>query len=544
MMEIIFILMSTFVVLLLATSANAAGPISVVPKPQQAKALDEQFELTNKTRIVIADESLQPIAEYLAAHLSRATGFSPQVVTESAKASDIHLTTMSSDRTLGDEGYTLSCGAAGVAISSPRATGVFYGVQTLRQLFPPQIESKSKVNDVKWIAPGVVIRDWPRFSYRGFMLDSCRHMQAMDYIKRQIDLMALYKLNRFHWHLTEDQGWRVEIKKYPKLTEVGAYRNQTQKDGKRYGGFYTQDQIKEIVRYAADRFIVTIPEVDMPGHMMGALAAFPNLGCTGGPYKVRTAWGIEKDVLCIGSPETFKFAEGVLDEICEMFPSNAIHIGGDEVPRDRWKACPKCQAKKRLLGLKNEDALQNFFTLHIAEYLESKGRRLQGWNEIMEGGDLLQSCVVHIWNNDKHTINAVKSGRDVVYSRTNFLYVDYPLEYMPLAKVYATEPVPAGLSREEILHITGPQANLWTEYLPTDKSCDEYAWPRLAALAEVAWTNAPKRDYLDFVSRMKQSQYARLANTRLAASEDDSVEQIEKSLAERGAIVAYKKERI
>src|SRR4051812_483168 len=345
----------------LANAADTPAIVpSIVPLPQDIKTSDEQFELTAKSRIVITDEALRPIAEYLASKLSPATGFNPQITAEDAKAGDIKLTTYYADEALGDEGYTLNCGNAGAVIIAPKPAGLFYGLQSLRQLFPPEIESKTKVKDVKWIAAGAEIRDWPRFPYRGFMLDSCRHIQSMDYIKRQIDLMALYKLNRFHWHLSEDQGWRIEIKKYPKLTEIGAFRDQTQKDGKRYGGFFTQDQIKEIVQFAADRSIVVIPEIDMPGHMMGALAAFPNLGCTGGPYKVRTEWGIEKDVLCAGNPETYKFVEAVLDEVCELFPSTVVHIGGDEVPRDRWKECEKCQAKMKAEGLSSEDALQNY----------------------------------------------------------------------------------------------------------------------------------------------------------------------------------------
>ena len=524
----------------------AADAPAIVPKPQDIALNEDQCELNAETRIVISDELLRPVANYLLELLSGPTGLSPQIVIDDPKpnrAHDIFLSTHGIAAKLGDEAYELRSGHYGITIHSNHPDGAFLGVQTLRQMLPPQIISTKKVEKVKWMVPGATIIDQPRFAYRGFMLDSCRHMQSMDYIKRTLDLMAMYKLNRFHWHLSEDQGWRIEIRKYPKLTEIGAWRDETMGDGKRYGGFYTQDQIREIVKYASDRYITVIPEIDMPGHMMGALASYSNLGCTGGPYKVRTKWGIEKDVLCAGNPEVYEFVKNVLDEVCELFPSNVIHIGGDECPRDRWHDCPKCQAKIKAEGLKDEDALQNYFTHYVAKYLESKGRRLQGWNEIMKGGDLPQSSIVHVWNNDKDTTTAAKSGRDVVYSRTSFMYFDYPWERVPMAKVYATEPIPSDLSADEAKHILGLQANLWTEHRPTDISCDDFTWPRLAAMAEVAWTDKSKRDYTDFLSRMTRDQYARQAQTKLGASQEKSVEQIAKELAERGAIQEKKQEK-
>ena len=522
----------------LNSTSRGAEAHAIVPKPQEMTGRADQFELHSDSRIVVSEEALKPIAQYLAEHLRPATGFDLPIVSGDTHKWDINLKTEHADAALGDEGYFINAGGAATAIEGAKPAGVFYGVQTFLQLLPPEIQSRSKVENVKWIAPSVEIRDWPRFAYRGFMLDSCRHMQSLDYIKRQLDLMALYKLNRFHWHLSEDQGWRIEIKKYPKLTEIGAYRSETDGDGKRYGGFYTQDQIREIVKYAGDRFITVIPEIDMPGHMMGALASYPELGCTGGSYAVRTKWGIEKDVLCAGNPKTYEFVQGVLDEVCDLFPSKVIHIGGDEVPRDRWHDCEKCQAKIKAEGLKDEDALQNYFTHWVAKYLESKGRRLQGWNEIMKGGDLPQSSIVHVWNNDKDTTAAAKSGRDVVYSRTSFLYFDYPWERVSMAKVYSCEPVPAELSPDEAKHILGLQANLWTEHRPTDKSCDEFTWPRLCAMAEIGWTAAPAHDYSDFMNRMKSSQYQRLALTGLAASQEESAQQIASELAKRGAIEA------
>jgi hexosaminidase len=534
------ILVSIF--LLACNTIFAADAPAIVPLPEEIKPNPQTFELTAQTKVTYIEDSLKPVAEYLAAHLRRATGFEVSVAQGNVSPGEFQLT-LRNDPELGDEGYLLEVAAKGAKLSAQKPAGVFNAIQTFRQLLPAQIESNTKVDNVKWIAPGVTIRDWPRFAYRGFMLDSCRHMQSLDYIKRTLDLMAMYKLNRFHWHLSEDQGWRIEIKKYPKLTEIGAWRDETMGDGKRYGGFYTQDQIREIVKYAADRYITVIPEIDMPGHMMGALASYPNLGCTGGPYKVRTQWGIEKDVLCAGNPEVYDFVKGVLDEVCELFPSDVIHIGGDECPRDRWKDCPKCQAKIKAEGLKDEDALQNYFTHYVAKYLESKGRRLQGWNEIMKGGDLPQSSIVHVWNNDKDTTTAAKSGRDVVYSRTSFMYFDYPWERVPMAKVYATEPVPSDLSADEAKHILGLQANLWTEHKPTDISCDEFTWPRLAAMAEVGWTDKSKRDYTDFLSRMTRDQYQRQAQTKLGASQEKSVEQIAKELAERGAIQEKKQEK-
>jgi hexosaminidase len=522
---------------LVMTLATIASAQDVVPKPQEiTKGDDAPFVLSNKTRITIVDESMRPVAEYLAAKIAPATGYDLQIVMEQPAAGDIQLTNLYAEQKLGEEGYSLNCGKPGVVISAPKLAGLFYGAQTLRQLLPAQIESKTKVADVQWTAPCVTIRDWPRFKYRGFMLDSGRHIQSIDYIKRQIDLMSLYKLNRFHWHLSEDQGWRIEIKKYPKLTEVGAWRSETMGDGKRYGGFFTQDQARDIVKYAADRFITVIPEIDMPGHENAALASYPNMGCTGGPYQVRTKWGIEKDVLCAGNPETYDFVKGVLDEICDIFPSEVIHIGGDEVPRDRWHDCAKCQEMMKKNGIKNEDELQSYFTHYVAEYLATKGRRIQGWNEIMKGGDLPTTAIVHVWNNDNDTTAAAKSGRDVVYSRTSFCYFDYPWERVPMRKAYACEPIPSELSADDAKHILGIQACLWTEHRPDDKSCDQVTWPRLCATAEAAWTDADKRDYSDFLSRMTSSQYQRLGLTGLAASEDDGAEKVTKDLAQRGAV--------
>ena len=535
-MKKLFTVWVVCILLFCSTRISAADAPAIVPKPQQMQPTNGgQFSLNERTRIDAQSDELMPIAQYLSDHLKPATGFTCAVAQKANPPGEIQLV-LHDDPALGDEGYELDADKNGVRISAPYPAGVFYGVQTLLQLLPPQIESRSKIDGVQWNIPAVTIRDWPRFPYRGFMLDSCRHIQSIDFIKRMLDLMAMHKLNRFHWHLTEDQGWRIEIKKYPKLTEVGAFRDETMGDGKRYGGFFTQDQIRDIVKYAADRFITVIPEVDMPGHMCAALASYPNLGCTGGPYKVRTTWGIEPDVLCMGNPDTYTFVQDVLDEVMDLFPSKVIHIGGDECPRDRWHDCEKCQAKMKEEGLKNEDELQNYFTHWVAKYLESKGRRLQGWNEIMKGGDLPTSAVVHVWNNPAAETIAARAGHDVVDSRTSFMYIDYAWDRVPMAKMYSCEPVPSDLSGDDVKHILGLQANLWTERRPTDKSCDEFTWPRLCAMAEVGWTDAKLHDYNDFLSRMTQAHYQRLALTGLGASDDESADQIAKELAERGAI--------
>ena len=371
-----------------------------------------------------------------------------------------------------------------------------------------------------WLAPAVRIKDRPRFPWRGLMLDTGRHMFAPAFIKRLIDLMALHKLNVFHWHLTEDQGWRIEIKKYPRLTEIGAWRNisplpgeMEAPDGQPYGGFYTQAQIREIVAYAASRFITVVPEIEMPGHAMAALASYPELGCTGGPYAVRTSWGIAKDVFCAGNEQTFAFLEDVLGELLALFPGEFIHIGGDESPKERWKACPKCQAAMQAHGLKDEEQLQSYFVQRIERFLNARGRRMIGWDEILEGG-LAPNATVMSWRGMDGGLAAVQAGHDVVMTPTSHCYLDYPqtqaldpslpkwMAHNTLEKVYEFEPVPGGLSPAESAHVLGGQGNLWTEFVPTEQRAEYMLFPRAAALAERWWSEAAARDFQDFSKRL------------------------------------------
>lgn len=421
----------------------------------------------------------------------------------------------------GNEAYAISVGAKGVTISGRTAEGVFRGIQTLRKSLPVVKEKPLAIS-----LPAVAIQDEPRFAYRGMHLDCARHFFSLDFVKEYIDLIALHGMNRFHWHITEDQGWRMEIKKYPRLTQVGAWRSGTVigrnsgiDDGQRHGGFYTQEQCREIVKYAADRFITVIPEIDMPGHMLAALASYPELGCTGGPYEVEHTWGVFPDVLCPGKEKVFEFVEGVLSEVAEVFPSEYIHIGGDESPRDRWKVCPDCQKRIREEGIKGEgrqtaeDRLQGYFTKRVERFLHSKGKRLIGWDELMEC-NVDNTSTIMSWRGAKPGAEAAKQGHDVIMTPNKPMYFDHyqtdktwnePLSIGGLetvSDVYAFEPVAPELSADEARHILGVQANLWTEYIAAPQHVEYQVLPRMAALAEVQWLNPEQKDYDAFLIRL------------------------------------------
>ena len=450
----------------------------VIPAPQELVIdQNEPFIMNNKTKIIIypADnDGMQRNAGFLAEYVKEATGKSLKtVLTDKTKNAIILQLGLSSEN---PEAYQLNVNKDNIIISGASEAGVFYGIQTLRKSLPI-----TKTANVSF--PAVKIQDYPRFAYRGMMLDVSRHFFTLDSIKRYIDMLALHNINRFHWHLSEDQGWRIEIKKYPELTKVGSMRSETvighntdEYDGKPYGGFYTQEEAKEIVAYARDRYITVIPEIDLPGHMQAALASYPELGCTGGPYEVWKRWGISEDVLCAGNPKTIEFIEGVLDEITEIFPSEYIHIGGDECPKVRWKNCPKCQAMIKKLGLKSdkkhsaEDRLQSYVMSCAEKFLDGKGRRIIGWDEILEG-DLIPEATVMSWRGTKGGIEAAKRGHDVIMAPNVYAYFDYyqtkdtenePLAiggFVPVDKVYSLEPVPASLTNDE------------KKYLCTDVSC-------------------------------------------------------------------------
>jgi hexosaminidase len=412
-----------------------------------------------------------------------------------------------------------------IRIKASAANGLFYGLQTIYQLLPEAIYGKKKVKAREWSVPAVFINDAPRFAYRGLHLDVSRHFFPVEFIKKYIDAMAIHKLNTFHWHLTDDQGWRIEIKKYPRLTEVGSKRAETlidyyyarfpqQFDGKPYGGFYTQDEAREIVAYAKDRFITVIPEIELPGHAQAAVAAYPYLSCKqDSTIKVATTWGIFPDVYC-PREATFTFLENVLTEILDIFPSEYIHIGGDECPKDRWKTCPDCQALIKTQNLKDENGLQSYFVKRIGKFINSKGRKMIGWDEILDGG-LAPDATVMSWRGTTGGITAAKSGHDVIMTPGEYCYFDkYQADaenepttiggYLPLQKLYGYEPVPAELNDSEALHVLGAQANMWTEYRPTAASVEYMVFPRLSALSEVVWTNKNVQSWDSFRKRMQE----------------------------------------
>ena len=388
---------------------------------------------------------------------------------------DRTVTIQDADPSLGDEGYQLEVTPSQIVMHAPKPAGLYYGTQTVRQILAnPAV-------------PSLRIRDEPRFGWRGFMLDEARHFFGKEFVKGFIDLLALHKLNVFHWHLTDDQGWRIEIEKYPRLTAAGP--------------FYTQNDIREVVAYAASRFVTVVPEIEMPGHCTAALAAYPQLSCSGGPFEVATRWGVFEDVYCAGNDETFEFLEGVLGEVLALFPSEFIHIGGDECPKTRWRACAKCQAHIRTEGLRDEDELQSYFIRRIERFLHARDRRLVGWDEILEGS-LAPHATVMSWRGMNGAIAAARAGHDAIATPNTHCYLDYSHEKISLEKVYSFEPIPSELAAEHHNHILGVQANMWTELTPTPADVERQVWPRLCALAEVAWSPTERHDFADFSARL------------------------------------------
>ncbi|MGF6925421.1 hexosaminidase [Chitinophaga sp. W2I13] len=487
------------------------GSVSIIPMPASVSETADSFLLDKQTVIVANNESDKKTAALFNAWLKELTGYELAVKDQGDKNAILLQTGNDSANA---EGYTLAATHNNITIKGNSSAGTFYGVQTLIQLLPVE---KARAMFV----PGVNITDAPRFAYRGLHLDVGRHFFSVDFIKKYIDLMAMHKLNTFHWHLTEDQGWRIEIKKYPRLQEVASKRKETMAgryadnkyDGKPYGGYYTQEQVKEVVQYATDHFITVIPEIEMPGHSLAALTAYPNLGCTGGPYEVGTRWGVYDDVYCAGNDSVYLFLQDVLDEVMALFPSKYIHIGGDESPKVRWEKCPKCQARMKQEGLKDEHALQSYFIQRMEKYLNSKGRQIIGWDEILEGG-LAPNATVMSWRGIEGGIAAAKQKHDVIMTPGEFCYFDHyqskgtnePLAiggFLPVSQVYSYEPIPAELSSEEAKYIKGAQANVWTEYINNTNYLEYMVYPRAAALSEVLWSPKDKRNYDNFVDRLK-----------------------------------------
>ena len=487
--------------------------ILLIPQPSE-QSINEGHFVLSKTTGISFDSEFKISADFLKAFISNGS----QIKLEGTK-SNIYL--LKDESIMHPEGYTLKVLPKKIVINAKTDQGAFYAVQSLRQLLPDAFEDGT-FKESEIAMPCVTISDEPLFSYRGMHLDVGRHMFSVDFIKKYIDALAMLKMNTFHWHLTEDQGWRIEIKKYPKLQEIGAYRNETlvghysdqphQFDGKRYGGYYTQDQIKEVVAYAQSRFVTVIPEIELPGHSQAAIAAYPELGCTGEQAEVATKWGVFEEIYC-PKDETFQFLENVLDEVLELFPSEYIHIGGDEAPKTRWKNCNHCQALIKEEGLKDEHELQSYFIKRIENYLNSKGRQIIGWDEILEGG-LAPNATVMSWRGINGAIEAAKQGHNVVMTPTSHCYFDYyqsenelePLAiggYLPLEKVYAFNPIPEELSAIQADYVMGAQGNIWTEYIATSEQVEYMAFPRMLAMAEVVWTNRENKDYGDFVKRVE-----------------------------------------
>jgi len=487
--------------------------LSVIPAPAEMQLQQGQFVIDSSTSITYDTESDREIAEFFRDYVQEALSITLPVSRPANTSASIYFSSKKADQLPNAEAYTLSVSPEHIILQGKDA-GLFYAMQTLAQLIP-------KKGDGPLVVPAVSIKDEPHYRYRGLHLDVCRHMFPVSFIKKYIDFIAAYKLNNFHWHLTDDQGWRIEIKQYPRLAEVGAYRAQTlignykqpgDYDGTRYGGFYTQDEIREVVAYAAERYVNVVPEIEMPGHALAALASYPHLGCgdNPGPYKTAETWGVFDDVFCAGKEETFAFLEDVIDEVIELFPSEYIHIGGDECPKARWEKCPYCQKRIKDEGLQDEHELQSYFIQRMEKYVNAKGRRIIGWDEILEGG-LAPNATVMSWRGEDGGIAAAKQGHDVIMTANSYgLYFDHkqgpdpnrePLNiggYSTLEKVYAANPTPNVLSETERPHILGVQANMWTEYMETGKKVEFMLFPRLYALSEIAWTKPDRKNWKDF----------------------------------------------
>jgi hexosaminidase len=484
-----------------------------------------EFRISAGTKICYdpGNDELKKIADGLSAGLQSYTGQNIPIVplVQPAEKNTIVLTLKNAPDSLGAEGYVLNITGNRAIVKALTPAGVFYGTETIYQLLPVQIGRPGSLS-----LPAVTIADKPRYEWRGMLLDVGRYYYSVEFIKKFIDYLALHKMNTFHWHLTEDQGWRIEIKKYPKLTELGAWRDQTLVghlrdkprvyDGKKHGGFYTQDQVREIVAYAKARYIEVVPEIEMPGHSGAALAAYPELSCTGGPFKVSDTWGVHEDVYCAGNEQTFTFLQDVLTEVTALFPCPVIHIGGDECPKTRWKQCPKCQARIKAEGLKDEHELQSYFIKRMEKFLLTKNKNIIGWDEILEGG-LAPQATVMSWRGITGGIAAAKQHHNVVMTPGEYVYLDHyqgdpalePLAiggYTTLEKTYAYNPTPTELSPEDARFIKGAQGNVWTEYIATPEHVEYMMMPRMAALCEVLWSQPANKDWGDFKKRM-QHQY-------------------------------------
>ena len=508
------------------TPASNAPSITVIPQPAKATMRAGHYLITART-VIWTDARSASAGRQLASYLEPATGYSLTVRSGgTAPAGAIVLRHDPSLRRLGPEGYALDVRAGSITARAFGGAGLFYAVQTIRQLLPPAIFRDAQVAGVAWRVPAVSIEDQPRYAWRGAHLDVARHFMPKEFVKKYIDLLALHKLNTFHWHLTEDQGWRLEIRKYPRLTEVGAWRKESligrqgaqrdttqwRFDGERHGGYYTQDDAREIVAYAKARFITVVPEIEMPGHALAAIAAYPELGVTGEQLEVGRRWGVYSDILN-AEPTTIAFMQDVLTEVLEIFPSHYIHIGGDEADKAKWRTSPRIAARIQQLGVKDEHELQSWFIRQMDAFFTARGRRLVGWDEILEGG-LAPNATVMSWRGTAGGIAAARAGHDVVMAPTSHTYLDYyqsrdtvsePIAiggFLPLEKVYSFDPMPADLEPQFAKHVLGGQAQVWTEYMKDPKKVEYMAFPRLTALAEAVWTPTSRKSYADYRARL------------------------------------------
>lgn len=501
-----------------------AGLADLIPQPAQVRAAQGAFEITASTS-VRAGPGAEKEAEKLAACLRLPTGFALLLAAGDSPTNCLRLELDRSLVTeLGAEGYRLHVTPRRVVIRAASEAGLFYGGVTFRQLLPAEVFGTGRAVPPPagaWRAPAVEVEDRPRFPWRGLLLDPARHFFPPEFVRKLVDVMALHKLNCLQLHLTDDQGWRLEIRKHPRLTEIGSVRKESPKRGAREQGdgapygpfFYTQEQIHELVAYAQARHVTLVPEIEIPGHFRAAIAAYPELSCRGRPVEVGTRWGVEADILCPGSDAAVAFAKDVLDEVCQVFPSCFVHIGGDEAPRDRWTECPKCQARIKAEGLQNEAQLQTWLNRQLEDFLISKDRRLIGWDEILEGG-LTPGAAVMSWRGIAGGIAAANAGHDVVMSPTSHCYFDYAQGrgagepesiggFIPLRTVYEFDPMPLNLPEAKRRHILGAQGNIWTEYIHTPAEVEYFAFPRAVALAEAVWTPADQRDAAAFLRRLK-----------------------------------------
>jgi hexosaminidase len=484
--------------------------INILPKPASLIQKEGVFRLTEKTVFCATSPESRIIATFFAKKIQQSSGLKLRITKKAIPGNTLHLK-IDKSLDLGQEGYTLDVASDGIVLIAQTAQGLFYGMQTLMQLLPAEIESSIPVSGTDWKIPCVFIRDSPRFKYRGMLLDVCRHFQSVECVKKQIETLALFKINTLHLHLTDDQGWRIEIKKYPELTSIGSKR--IEGDGSEYGGFYTQEQIKELIAYASERFITIIPEIEMPGHAMAAIASYPSLACFSKDFKVRNSWGVEEDVYCAGKEETFHFIEDVLNEVMALFPSDYIHIGGDECPKDRWKKCPLCQKRMQEEGLQNEQELQSYFMHRIQKIVAAYGKKMIGWDEILEGG-LAPSAVVMSWRGEKGGIEAANLNHEVIMTPYDGgMYLDYyqgdpkvePLAlggFITLENTYSYDPYPKDLSVGKRSWILGAQCNVWGECIYNVDILEDRIYPRILALSELTWTPTELKNYPDFEHRV------------------------------------------